>query len=236
MSWRFGSQVGVGLLGAFVVYAIIAIAKCGSLVGWWDSQVWQIVQALATWLLAIGIVFAFLQVQQARKSTNAQLAVQLFRELRSENSKKTLRLIYRLRSDDVKHLSSPSTNVGIDNLKHEVDGLLDKFEMIGGLVNQGVLDKSLAIEVFAGPPALRCWYQLVEYIRQEQRNRGFFLKNYEIFTRSTLQHFYDEKVEIWLTLEGDNKIPLVKELIGLRNRGDVACPRSLDEINEQRDC
>jgi hypothetical protein len=189
---------------------------------------WVALGATFTWFLAGGLFFAILQVYEAKKGTNAQLAVQLSNELRSEETKNTLRFIYQLSSEDIQNAN--------DANRHRIDGMLDKFELLGALVNQKIIDPRLAIEAFAGPPALRCWYQLVDYIRAEQKNRGFFLKNYEIFTRSTLNHFYDEKVEIWLTLKDKTRIPLVETFIDLRNREDIRCPRDSEGIEQGIDC
>ena len=68
-----------------LIIAVIVVIWIGLLAGIWaTSQNWTILAAIGTWLLAGGIVFAIVQVREARKSTNAQLAVELFRELRSK--------------------------------------------------------------------------------------------------------------------------------------------------------
>ena len=63
---------------------------------------WLTVQAIATCVLAISIVLAFYQLKQARRSTNAQIAIELFHELRNEETKDILRFIYQLRPGDIK--------------------------------------------------------------------------------------------------------------------------------------
>ena len=43
---------------------------------------WSAIQAIATCVLIAGIIVAIIQMRNARKSTNAQIAMQLFKELR----------------------------------------------------------------------------------------------------------------------------------------------------------
>ncbi len=214
----------------------LAIWGAGLVFIWWLSKGdWQLVSAIATWFLVLGVVYAFWQVQQARLSTNAQLAMELFRVLRSEESKNTLRLIYRLRPEDIPRLHT-NTNIGIENLKNEINSLLDKFEMLGSLVNHSIIEKSLAIEAFGGAPALRCWYCLAEYIRKEEDcKRGFFLQNYEAFTRLCLDYFDKEQVEVKFYKEDSSETPkdLIQFFAGLE-KGDNRYPRSLKEIKRGR--
>ena len=200
----------------------------------WD---WRVLAGIATWVLAGGVFLAFSQIREARKSTNAQLAVELFKELRSQKTKHTLGLIYRLRPENIERLNErPNTNIGIKNLKDEINSLLDKFEMLGSLVNRGIVDKSLAIEAYGGAPALRCWYCLAGYIREEEKSwRGFFLQNYEDFTRTCLEHFNREQVKIKFYKENstDEPIDLVQFFKGLQ-KGDEHYPRSLKGIKRYR--
>ena len=189
-------------------------------------QNWTALEATATWLLAGGVFFAILQVYQAKKSTNAQLAVDLFRELRSDETKNTLRFIYKFKSGDAERLGAAERN--------KIDSVIDKFELLGALVNQGIIDERLAIEAFAGPPALRCWYQLVSYIREQEKIRGFFITNYEDFTRSAVEYFEGQHVEIIFYRIGDENKYLVKELRELIDKGDSLRPRSLKEIKRER--
>ncbi len=225
MDWRTGSLVAIWFLVGATVYAII---KWGSQY-WWDPRVWQVVAAIGTWLLAGGVVFAIRQVQQAKKSTNAQLAVALFDKLREERTKDTLRKIYQLSREQIKDLLD--SNEDNKNLRNEIDGLLDKFELLGSLVEQGIIDNRLAMEAFAGPAALRCWYQLVQYIKKEQTKRGFFLENYEDFTRCALDYFKKRQIKVKFSEEGEkeNGKDLVVEL-----QKEELCPRSLKEIKRGR--
>jgi len=188
---------------------------------------------IATWVLAGGVFFAFWQIREARKSTNAQIAVGLFEKFRSPKLKETLRnIIY---SHSKIYLRYPS------NIERKgIEEVIDWFDMLGALVKKDIINKSLAIEVFAGPPALRCWYQLVLYIRETQDERGFYCDYYEDFARRTLDHF-DNKVEVFLQLDWEKKkIPLVKTLKQLvksqKNKAwkEKLYPRDLKEINKDR--
>ena len=198
---------------------------------------WTAVYAIATCVLVTGIGIAIWQIivtrkntaeqlEAARKSTNAQLAVELFRELRSEETLNTLRFIYDLKPDHIKDLHPTDMN--------NIDSLLDKFEMISALVNHEIVDKRIAIDVFAGPPALRCWHQLAEYIRAKGNKRGFFIKHYEAFTRSTLEYFHNADTEIYLYLRWEKEgIPLVKKFFEWRDNKNPCWPRSLEEIERK---
>jgi len=192
----------------------------------WSWTGWPAVAALATGILAIGVFVGFLrakkQLEEARKSTNAQLAVELFRELRSEETKENLRSIYNLRTQDSKTLT--------DYQKIRIDHVLDKFGILGALVRQKIIDERLAIEAFAGPPALRCWYQLAEYIKEERKNCGFFLKNYEEFARRTFEHFKDRHIKIAF----HNKHVKVEDLVKEFEKAEFRYrPGTLDEIIKQ---
>lgn len=142
---------------------------------------WQVLTGFATWILAGGIFLAFWQIREARKSTNAQVAIDLFRELRSDRTLEILRFIYSLKAEeDVQKL--PSTD------KHGIDHVLDRLEMLGVLVAQGIVNDRLAIEAYGGPPVLKCWYKLRGYINSVRNGRGLFCKYVEDFARRTVNY------------------------------------------------
>ena len=99
MNWKAGFLVAIWFLVGVILFSVF--------------KDWQVVAAIATWLLAGGITFAIVQVQQARRSTNAQLAVEFFQRLKDE--KDTLRRIYELGPEDIK-LISKNSDWGVDNL------------------------------------------------------------------------------------------------------------------------
>ena len=106
MNWKAGILVATWFLVGVVIFAI--------------TKNWEIVAAIATWILAGGIIFAIVQVQQARKSTNAQIAVGLFRELRNEKALRMLRSIYNLRREDDITAFSQDVRDKIDYILTEV--------------------------------------------------------------------------------------------------------------------
>jgi hypothetical protein len=200
--WLYFGIVVWGLWGAYYVY----------------YKDWAALEAIFTWMLAGGLFFAILQVYQAGKNTNAQLTVELFRELRSEEAKNALRFIYKLSAEDVQHLR------GEDSYK--IESVLDKFQLLGALVNQGIIDKRLAIQI--GPAALRCWYKLVKYIREERRKRGFLFEDYEGFAECSLNYSRDMGIKVLFQREGGtDNIDLVTELQNKEIR-----PRSFAEIKK----
>ncbi len=172
---------------------------------------WTAVGAICTGILAIGIWFAFLQVRQTKRSTQAQIAVELFQELRSAQVLETLRFIYRLKPEDIQNMHA------ID--KNNIGSVLDKFELLGALVAQGIIDERIAIEAYGGPPVLKCWYQLGEnYIKKVREQRGLFCKYVEDFAARTFDyqrrrlHKKDEWIQFY-GKEGDEPINLVEEFI-----------------------
>ncbi|HEY82049.1 MAG TPA: hypothetical protein G4O01_02025 [Dehalococcoidia bacterium] len=204
-----------------LIIAIIWLAVGIGLLCTYRLWNWLVLYGFATWVLAGGVGAAFWQIREARKSTNAQLAAQLFRELRSEETKNILRFIYKLRPERVQSLCRTDMN--------SIDGVLDKFELLGALVKQGIIDKRLAIEVFAGPPALRCWHQLAEYIKNERKDRGFFVKNYEKFTQQTVKYCKDHKIRV--------AFGNIKDLADHFKKGEFKYPPGkIDEIiNQERE-
>ena len=187
----------------------------GLVCSYWEWE-WQVLTGIATWLLAGGVVFAILQVQQMKRSTNAQLTVDLFRDFRSDAEVKQFRLIYALKPENFGNLG--------DSERKTIGHVCDMHDMLGALVVSGIIDERLAIEVFAGRPALRCWYKLCKYIRELQKDQGYYAEWYEAFARLCLDHF--KKVHLQVNLYG---IDVLTEL-----QRDELRPRSLKEIKKAR--
>jgi len=182
----------------------------------WD---WQVLAGIATWVLAGGVFAAIWQIREARKSTNAQLVMDLFRELRSKTTLERLRYIYSLPpKEDGKYLSTIH--------KDNIDSVLNRLTTLGILVHEGIIDKSLAIEGFSGPAVLRCWYQLLNYIKHLQQERGDYYENYEGFVSCCLKYFNKAHIKVKL----NNIENLVTELQKPELR-----PRSLEEIKKDRE-
>lgn len=155
---------------------------------WKSNGNWQVVAAVATWFLAATVAFAYLQLREARKSTKAQIAVELFRELRSNQTLEKLRSIYSLKPEEIKRLSKEEMENNKE--KHEkINHVLDRFELLGALVKQGIIDERLAIEAYGGPPVLKCWYKLGEhFIKEIRKQRGLFCKYVQDFAKCTVEY------------------------------------------------
>ena len=222
------------------IYGVILILGLGGIVvGILSHWNWNELEALATWFGLLGVIAAIWlinvtrenttkQLEAARKSTNAQLAVELFRELRNTEAIEKLRSIYDLPYDI---FTSEDVKILRDDKKKNIDYILDRFEMLGILVAEGIIDKKLAIEAYAGASSLRCWYQLHQYIKELRNQRGDFGEYFEALARLSLDYFYKEgkKVKFYREDEKDKVIDLIAELQkeGLR-------PRSLEEIEKVR--
>jgi len=214
-----------GIASDIVIWFLAGVAIYFIIKNWggdyWDIGTWQVVAAIGTWILAGGVVYAFLQVRQARKSTNAQIALELFRELRNPETIERLRLIYELTQDDFK-------DIPIEKSK-EIDHVIDKYAALEVWVDNGIIDKKIAVE--AGPSALRCWYRLHSYIESARKRRGYYGDNFEAYVRLALDHFHKNKIKVklWRESHQGEDIDLVTELQDERIR-----PRSLKEIKRDR--
>jgi hypothetical protein len=180
---------------------------------WWSS--------IPTLMLAAGVIVAIWQIIEARKSTNAQTAITVFRELRNPETVEKLRLIYYLSEDELK-------NISIEQRK-ETDHLIDQYGALEVWVDNGIIDKKIAME--AGPAALRCWYRLHSYIKSTRNKRGYYGDNFEALVRLALDHFRKNKlrVQFWPAGHPDEDINLIIELEKAELR-----PRSLQEIKRDR--
>jgi len=158
MKWLMRVLGGIWVGGIVAIFLIYFSSQ-----NWdWDWETgWSIIAAFATWVLAGGIFFVFWQIMETRRSTdtqleaarlstNAQLAVELFKELRKEEILKTLRRIYRMTPNDLKRLPNAS-NMGEDSedvkLRNDIEQVTDNLELLGGLVAQEIFDTKIAIEV-----------------------------------------------------------------------------------------
>lgn len=193
---------------------------------------WQKVAAIATIVLASSVFIAFWQIKQGRRSTDAQIAMGLFRELRHKETIDKLRLVYKLTENDLGNLSDKTKKDNdIENKRNAIDYLLDRLDTLGNLVAKGIIDKKLAIETYGGPPALRFWYKLKDYIRDEQNRRGYYGESFEGFVRLSLDYFKVKNIPVNFYWDGDkNRVDLITEL----HRPELR-PRSLREIKKLRE-
>jgi hypothetical protein len=183
---------------------------------------WTALEAIATVILVIGIGVALWQVfitrESTRKNTTAQLAIDILREFRNEESKNTLRFIYQLNVEDINNLCAPDL--------YGIESILDKFQLLGTLVNQKIIYGELSIGL--GPPAFRCWYKLFRYIREQREKRGFLYEQYEGYTEYCLNYFNNLGFKVLFQREGGtDNVNLVTELQKKEIR-----PRSFKEIEK----
>jgi hypothetical protein len=183
---------------------------------------WQVLTGFATWVLAGGVGAAIWQIRQARKSTNAQVAMDLFRELRSDRALGILRYIYGLPPRMDRKSLLPVHNKNIEYV-------LNRLGILGILVDEDIIDRSLAVEGYSGAAVLRCWYQLFSYIKDLRDERGDYIDNYEGFVRLCLEHFKKEHIKVKFKNDYDNVKNLVTKL-----QEKEFLPRSLNDIRKQR--
>ena len=196
---------------------------------------WTAVGAIATCVLAAGIVFAIWQIIETRRSTakqlntarlstNAHVAIEISQELRSEENLNSLREIYSYQPEHLK-------GVLIQARINKIESVINRLSMLASFVAKDLIDEAIAIETIGGVTALRCWYQLHNYVRETRRNRGsHFGEYYEDFVRRSLSYFKDANRQVWFSREGETeKVDLVAEL-----QKDELQPRSLKEIEKSR--
>jgi len=221
-----------------IIWVIIVV---GLLCSYWMWN-WQVLETVATWVLAGGVGVAIWQIivtrenttnqlEAVRKSTNAQIAVGLFQELRNSEAIKKLRHIYNIKHSDLRYLSRGYLSF---ETKEDIDYVLDRFDTLGVLVAKDLVDKQLAIEVYAGISALRCWYILHEYIEGQRKIRGYYAENYEAFVRLSLDYFEEARIEpkFYRKDESGQVIEVIDLLIELKK--NELHPRSSEDIERDR--
>ncbi|ADJ25521.1 hypothetical protein Dehly_0194 [Dehalogenimonas lykanthroporepellens BL-DC-9] len=184
-----------------------------------DTTFWQALTAVAVVVLAIGLFYAVNKYLQFRRRDDARLAIDFFRDLRSDEFKAVIRSIYGVKTGEWSGLA--------DYQRVRIDHLVDWFNLLGAVTRNREINENLAIETLGGPTAIRCWYRLVPYLRQETERRGFFCDDFEDFTRRSLTHFRRRGITIWFSW-GDERVELVEHL----QQADIK-PRSIEEIRFQ---
>ncbi len=186
---------------------------------------WTAIAAIATCVLAAGVFLAFWEIGQARRSTNAQIAMELFKQLRSDEALRILRFIYTLKPEDAQKLSPDQ--------KNEITYVLERLAMLGALVSNRIIDEKLAIGAYGGATVLKCWYQLKDYINEVEKRQGLQWGRYiQDFASRALEYWKDYKKEVlYYRNEGDEPIDLVKTL----REDKTLCPKRLKKQNYLRD-
>ena len=185
---------------------------------------WGAVSAFATWVLAGSIFLAFWQIRECKRSTNAQVAKDLFRELRNYETVDKIRSIYELK------IEGPNKPDFGENTTKHIDYVLEGFNILGALVAKGIIDKQLAIETYTGHASLRCCYKLCKhYIRRAQRRRGYYQEKFETFERLSLDYFKEHQLKAKFYWSEEDDIDLLDKL-----QDDNLRPGSLEEIIKDR--
>jgi hypothetical protein len=203
---KYSKQILIIVL--VVWFAVFALLVILGLLHWGAPIDWMAITGLATWVLAGGVGVAIWQISETRKSTNAQIAMDLFKELRDDKTVGKLQAIYE------GFLTESS-----------IIYVLDRFEILGILVDKEIVDEDLAIHAYGGAAALRCWYKLHNYIRQKNDERGPWKINYEIFTRRCLEYFLIKGIGVKLNSKGES-FDIITELLKPENK-----PRTSREID-----
>jgi len=154
---------------AFILISIIVVLVITDLLWHWLN--WTAIEAIATVILLLSILIAIGQINETRKSTNAQIAMELFRELRDEKAIDKMRSIYKIDTNE-KYLS--------ESTKNDIDYILDRLDTLGNLVKMKIIDDKLAIETYGGPPALRFWYKIKSHIVNVQKERGIMVRTLKV--------------------------------------------------------
>lgn len=165
-------------------------------------------------LLTIFITASFYlrQVRASRRSTIAQLVVELFQTLRDPETIEILRYIYK--TDFTYEIHSTD--------KKNVEWLLDWLDLTGHLVKRGIIDDYLAVESFAGAPTLRCWYQLETFIDDLRKQRGGrYSRGLQYYVRCIIKYQIEHMpYDQWICFEqypSKKNIKLIDELQHRRN-------------------
>jgi hypothetical protein len=181
-----------------------------------DSAFWQGITAISVVVLTIGFIIGIVKYLQFRRRDDAKLAIDLFRDFRSDEFKAVIRSIYSVKPEQWATLA--------DYQRVRFDHLVDWLNLLGAVTRNREINENLAIETLGGPTAIRCWYRLLPYLRQETERRGFYCDSFEDFTRRSLIHFKERGVPIWFNW-GNERV----ELVALLQKPEFK-PRTMEEI------
>jgi hypothetical protein len=212
--------IGWTLFGIICVFAFHYILSNNTNNIAWSG--WSILEALANWILVCGIIIAIWQISESRRTTNAQLAVDILEKFKEKEIIDILEEIYNLDEIDKQYLKDqPIENISLRRLysekRHRINQVLYRIDLLAALVKRGIIEDKLAIEIYFGASVLRCWYQLGDvYIKELRKQRGIFCIAIDDFVKRSLR-FQIENMspEQWTRLSriGKDPVCLVDELI-----------------------
>jgi hypothetical protein len=223
-----------------VVATILFFILTNKFLDWWD---WTAIGALATGVLALGIMVTVIQLgdnrwktfqqgQESKKSRSAQFALGLYNELRNPKSRKVLQDIYRETPESF--TEEQFIELKFASTADDIDSVLDILGMIGSLIHHKILDEELVIETFGGVTVLKVWHQLGGYIRNQQQERGLQSGSYlEDFASRALEYFRNKYEPGYINIYHREKDPSF-DLVERLNREDIR-PRRLEGQNVLRE-
>ncbi|MCZ7403030.1 MAG: hypothetical protein O8C61_12475 [Candidatus Methanoperedens sp.] len=149
-----------------------------------------------------GVVFTLSQLRVMRRSRDLEFALQVIKEIRSEDWIKKFIRIYKIQEP-----SKIKEDIGLVN---DVERVLDRLEWIGIMLERDSIPEDLTMKLIGGLP-LRCWYKLSAYVEEKRSDRGHYARFVEEFAKRSLKfQIVHEPKEEWTKLE---KKELVYELL-----------------------
>lgn len=180
---------------------------------------WMAFQAFGTFIGACVLLGAYClarrqilemkqQLREMKRSTQTQLVLPLFKELRSSDARSELRdYVYKLDRD------KPVVNKKNSGAIEEV---VNRINMLGILVWEGIVDESLAMKSTRSS-AIRAWYKLENYIRLERDKRGQYAIWFEDYVSRCLRYEQENLSEAdQAKLEGKNLVEELKKERGIK--------------------
>jgi hypothetical protein len=155
---------------------------------------WFALQAIATWLLAVGVFLAVWQQWESRRRTRIEFTEKRIEALNTQDVKEGLEIIYKKTPSKLSELKKEDLN--------KVMPVLEHMHTLGLLVQKGYADKELAIETHRGK-FIRCWYKLMPCICYERKERGKYGEGIEYLAKEAYK--YQQKKlpkKHWAKLDG----------------------------------
>lgn len=172
---------------------------------------WVAFGAIATCVLAIGILFVIWQIWEERRGRNAQVAISLYQEFRGIETREIFRLIYYSIYENGMLKDTRSGQKLSEVEYRKVADVIDRLEFLGVLVAGGIIDASLAINLFKGP-AIRGWACLSGFIERRREERGHYARYFQDFVKRSVRYQIEhDPREEWTKLTIDE--PLEEDLV-----------------------
>ena len=146
-----------------------------------------IAEVISTLILAIGVIFALIQLNQFRSHRKREVALELFHSFQTPEFVKALSIVFHL-PDDL----SKSELLKIVGEDISIAVLMTTWESLGILVYRGELSLDLVDDFFSGP-ILISWKKLKRYVSDERKEQD----------RDTIEEWFQWLVERMMERELD---------------------------------